>query len=212
MTLVREHEQTLELLPWYVNETLVGKEAELVLRHLSVCEHCRAERDHLYQLQQLVQEADAPVNNDRKSLAGVMRRVDAAERDSQSMGEAEEFRQRRRLFPMGIAASILGVAGSAGAWLTSISKEPAGEEFQTLSSDVPAFGTSQLIALGFVNPIPAATMRQALIETHSNIVSGPDSQGNYLVEVVVPGDMSATEYLSRIKEIEGVKRARFIAN
>ena len=42
-----EHSQIQELLPWYVNETLTGKDKDLVLRHLGECKACQEERDRL---------------------------------------------------------------------------------------------------------------------------------------------------------------------
>ena len=51
-------------------------------------------------------------------------------------------------------------------------------------------------------------MRQALIETRSNIVSGPDEEGTYIVEVVIPEKMSSEQYLQSMREIEGIQQAR----
>ena len=214
MTLEKDHMQTMALLPWHVNETLEGRDAELVLRHLSECDACRDERDRLYQLQDLVQEAAEPETGYKPSFKNVMARIDAAERDSRSLRDAEEFAQRRGFLPIGIAASILVAVVAAGSFLQNLgtADQSTGEEYQTLSSDALTAGASQRMELGFVNPIPAATLRQALIETDCNIVSGPDLQGNYIVEVMVPGGIDNTDYLARIQKIEGVERARFIDN
>jgi hypothetical protein len=51
-------------------------------------------------------------------------------------------------------------------------------------------------------------MRKALIETNSNIISGPDEEGTYLVEVVVPEEMNTGEFMQWIRKIEGVQHAR----
>jgi hypothetical protein len=68
-----------------------------------------------------------------------------------------------------------------------LAPDRAGDEFQTLSIEpmLPVkyeFGKIECLELGFKTPIPAVTLRHALIETGSNIVSGPDENGSYIVE------------------------------
>ena len=41
------HEQAVELIPWLVNESLVGKEKEAVLEHAQSCVICRRDLDDL---------------------------------------------------------------------------------------------------------------------------------------------------------------------
>lgn len=210
----KDHDLTIELLPWYVNDTLSGKEAELVLRHLAECRDCQAERDRLYELQDMIQESDSNPPDYQLSYRRVMKRIETSEKNRQSADEISEVtgqRQRNWFFPVGVAASIFSVMIAGAAWL-NLDRPATTEEFQTLSSDVPSQGAAQRLELGFVNPIPAATMRQALIETDSNIVSGPDANGIYVVEVVVPATMTADEYLVHIRQIEGVENARFASN
>ena len=222
------------LLPWYVNDTLSGKDLESVLRHLSDCRDCQAERDRLYQLQQMVQESDTPVPGHELSYRRVMKRIDAAEQNRDSMQDVAEPR-RRSWIPAGLAASVLSLVVAGGAYLGipginsspetgplsadnagPVYKENAyGDEYQTLTSDNPGIadnpgeGRARRIELAFANPIPAATLRKALIETNSNIVSGPDAAGHYLVEVVVPAGVTADDYLADIQMIDGVERAQF---
>jgi hypothetical protein len=205
----KEHKSTLELLPWYVNDTLEGKDLELVLKHLGECRDCQAERDRLYELQALVKESDGAPADHEMSFRRTMRRIEASERNRDSTRDIEHTGTRRKFLSLGIAASVISVMLAGTAWL-SLDETEERQDFQTLSSDAPSAGKAYRMELGFVNPIPAATMRQALVETDSNIVSGPDENGRYLVEVVVPSNMSASEYLSRIRMINGVESARFI--
>lgn len=205
----KEHDQTLELLPWFVNETLAGKDLELVLRHLSDCRDCRLERDRLQQLRFLVREDDREQPDHRLSLRRVMQRIETSERNRDSTRDFDATGARRRFLPLGIAASVVSLMLAGAAWL-SLDGSTTAQQYQTLSSDALNAGTAYRMELGFVNPIPAATLRQALIETNSNIVSGPDANGHYLVEIVVPGNMKPVDYLSQIKMIKGVQSARFI--
>lgn len=229
----KDHEETLKLLPWYVNDTLAGKELEAVLRHLADCRDCQAERDRLYQLQQMVQETETPPADHTLSYQRVMKRINAAEQNRDSTSDVY-LPRRRSWVPAGLAASVLSLVVAGSAYLSMVglntgtklnvpttdvaaSDTATGidDEYQTLSSDAlmvstPGEGRMRRIELGFVSPIPAATLRQALIETNSNIVSGPDSNGKYLVEVMVPGQVTAADFLSGLQGIEGVQAAQFV--
>jgi hypothetical protein len=57
--LLRDERTALELLPWYVNETLKGEERELVSRQVLASITCRKELERLRRLQQLIQREDA---------------------------------------------------------------------------------------------------------------------------------------------------------
>ena len=211
----KEHEQTLELLPWYVNDTLSGKDEEVVLKHLADCRACQTERDRLYEIQDVIQESDTPLMGYELSLRRVMRRVELSEKNRESTEDVEllqrVLQQKHKYLPIGIAASIFSLVMAGAAWM-NFDNSSSINEFQTLSTEVPNVGSMHRMELGFVSPIPAATLRQALIETHSNIVSGPDQNGNYLVEVVVPNSLEPADFLARIRHIEGVERARFAEN
>ena len=41
MVRAKEHKETQALLPWYVNDTLTGADADLVFRHLANCKDCQ---------------------------------------------------------------------------------------------------------------------------------------------------------------------------
>ena len=113
---------------------------------------------------------------------------------------------RRIWMPAALVATLVLTVGL----ITSTPRSPDSAEFQTLTSDsVTLSEQTRRVELGFVQPIPATTLRRALIETRSTIVSGPDESGRYLVEVTVPDTDSAENFLTGIKQIEGVEFARF---
>lgn len=199
----------MPLLPWHVNETLTGKEAESVLKHLATCAACQDEVKSLYGLQQLVQESESPGGDSELSLRRSMNRIKASEKNRESLAEVAPSKMRTRFrFPLGVAASALLLVAAIGYLVPT----QTGEEFRTLSLESNKQGSVYRLELEFENPIPASTLRQALIETDSHILSGPDEQGHYLVEVIVPYHVSAHEYLLLIKDIEGVEHAQFAAN
>lgn len=207
MSREKDHKETRELLPWYVNDTLEGSDMDLVLRHLADCKDCQEERDRLYELQTLVREESFDAPGYELSLKRTIKRIEESERNKESTREVEFKPSMRRLVPVGIAASVLSLLVAGAAWINVDRSIPA--EYETLSTDQLSSGAPHQMELGFHNPIPAMTMRKALIETNSNIISGPDENGNYLVEVVVPNTMTDIEYLARIREIDGVVHARY---
>ena len=205
----KEHKETQALLPWYINDTLTGADADLVFRHLADCQECQQERDRLYQLQTLIRENDSTAPGYELSYRRVLGRVEVSERNKESTREVDFKPSWKRMIPAGIAATLVSILVAGAAWFNVDRSLPVVPQYQTLSSDQPNTGVSHRLELGFHNPIPAVTMRQALIETGSNIVSGPDENGNYLVEVIVPNSMTDVEYLAQIRGIDGVIHARF---
>lgn len=202
----------MQSLPWFVNDTLDPKEREQVLKHLAECAECRAERDRLIQLQQLIQEGDSEGSDVEWSLRRTMKRIDESERNRRSLEEVHVVSRQRRLVGSMAMAAGLGILLIGSALLVGQGQKPI--EYQALTSDQPGLvsqGVTHQMEIGFVDPIPVTTLRQALIETGSNIVSGPDDTGVYLVEVVVPGEVSQDMFLKRIQGIDGVKHAAFTA-
>jgi hypothetical protein len=212
----KEHEQAMLLLPWYVNDTLRGRDADLVLRHLAHCDDCQEERDRLYELQQIVREPDVMTQDSDSSFRAVLTRIEVSERDKASVQEVPVRTHRILGFSVGLtttalAASVLALVIGGTQFLTP---DRAGDEFQTLSIEplVPGkyeSGKVERLELGFKTPIPAVTLRQALIETGSNIVSGPDENGSYIVELVVPDETSPDAFLNQLQQIDGVEYANF---
>ncbi|MBT5701855.1 MAG: zf-HC2 domain-containing protein [Gammaproteobacteria bacterium] len=212
----KEHEQAILLLPWYVNNTLMGRDADLVLRHLAHCEKCQKERDRLYELQQIVCEPDVIKQDSNSSYQKVLTRIDVSERNKISVLEVPVRTHMIQRFSVGlktaaIAASVLALVIGGTQFLGT---DRGGDEFRTLSIEplVPAkyeSGRVERLALGFKTPIPAITLRKALIETGSNIVSGPDEKGSYIVELVVPKNTSSAVFLNQLQQIDGVEYADF---
>lgn len=204
----KHHEHTLEVLPWFVNDSLDQKEREQVLKHLAQCEGCRQERDRLIELQKMIREGEVVDGDVEFSFRRTLKRIEEAERNRESVADVQNRHDKRRLFAAtalaaGLSVFLIGAAILAG-------DPPQVSEYQTLTSDQPGVsGAGRQMEIGFVDPIPAVTLRQALIETGSNIVSGPDENGVYLVEVEVPGELSQEMFLRRIQGIEGVKHAAF---
>lgn len=207
------HDQVMLLLPWFVNESLGEKEQRLVLDHLRSCADCRAERDALQQMQQVIVDDPEPAGADyRFAYKKLMQRIEAKEsgRDRAAV-HARRSGVRRALPYLGAAASlVLAVSFVALLDRSGVDADkPDAPEYRTLSSQALEAGAPHRMALTFEQPIRAETLRAALIETHSNIVSGPDPEGTYIVEVPVPDGVTDADFIEGIRKIDGVKHAAF---
>jgi hypothetical protein len=205
------HEEILELLPWFINESLGEKERDRVMVHLRECPECRKERDHFQTIEAFVNESEVVIPDYQFSYHKLAARIEGAERNRESSAAIESRAGARSWIPlMGIAASLMLAIALVGSLGTPLGFEstPETAEFRTLTSQAEMSGVARQIALTFVQPIQAQTMRKALIETNSNIISGPDEEGTYLVEVIVPPEMQTGEFMQWMSEIEGVQHAR----
>jgi len=89
----------------------------------------------------------------------------------------------------------------------------AGDEYVTLTSTSMGMnepdGILHRVYLTFDQPVQAETIRAALIDTRSRIVSGPDQVGTYTVNIRVPPSVTDVEFLESIRQIDGVRYAAF---
>ena len=107
-----EHDSVFELLPWYVNETLEGRELSAVLKHLADCRTCQQERDRLYATQQFIVEDDPSAHDTSLSFHRMLRRIEASEKNRESLRDFDLIagaRQGRWLATGLAAALVLGI-------------------------------------------------------------------------------------------------------
>ncbi len=202
------HEEVRLLLPWFLNKTLAEGESSLVESHLDDCEMCRQEYSQLKRVQTLVATEDADGPDYRFSFGKLMDRIDDSEREQRSADEQRMVPKKLDMrWPIfGIAAGlVLGVFVFSQNYLVTND-----DVYRTLNVTQPAaVGTAHRLYLTFNQPIKAQTMRSALIETQSYLVSGPDEDGRYLVEVEVPEAMSKLEFVTTLRAIDGVENVVF---
>ena len=213
------HEEVLEILPWFVNNSLGDKERIKVMTHLSDCSECRKERDQLQQLQRLVQKDDQAQADYQPAFKNLMRRIDAAEQDKQSTAEVFVLDTKRRwpnapMHKYGLAASLL--LACAGLFLLSGGiSEPVvpAKDFTTLNvatapvSDVTNLRLQRRYSLEFETAVSNEQQRAAFIDRGAYIVSGPDEAGRFVVEITVPAGTTDDEMVHSISAIDGVKYA-----
>ena len=223
------HDEVLELLPWFVNSTLEGKERIKVMTHLGDCPTCQKERDRLQQLQALVQQENADSTGDYKpSFEKLMDRIDASESGFSVVKEgsvenpklAQVVAVKRRvhsMLPYAVAASLFVAVG----FVLMSQPEPA-ETLNVPATTSPsvdpsaALGTdniprvNQRLMLTFEDQIDSEMLRAAFVSTGAYIVSGPDAEGRYIVEVMANPGQDSDQLIHSIVEVEGVEYAKLI--
>ncbi len=215
----QRHQEALELLPWLVNNTLQGKERLRVLNHLNDCRICQVERDRLQGLASLVQSSADDLGGDYKpSFEKLMARIAESEASSEhqpDVGAAvhslERVPRRTRRLQFAIAASAVVAVGAA--ILLQVNPDSGavvpGPDAETLSipTSNPTAGSTvtHRLAIVFEQNVDATTLRQAFIQSGAYIVSGPDAEGRYVIEVVKQEQVANADLLKSMSALDGVR-------
>lgn len=215
------HEEVLELLPWLINDTLEGKERLRVLNHLNDCRSCQLERDRLQALGALVQSSDDDIGDNYKpGFDKLMARIAESEASEPTTSETSETGERPNVSPQRSRQPLLlGVAASVCILLSAVVLMPSDEmpvqitppAAETLSIPKTTGLANQMdsvthrLTIAFDRNADAATLRTAFIQSGAYIVSGPDQDGRYVIEVVKPLEVANSELLESMSALEGVR-------
>jgi hypothetical protein len=210
----RVHRQVGELLPWYVNGTLVQREREKVESHLAGCADCQAEELACRRLAEAASGASESAPSPHPAqLARLLDRIEQEERAQggwlspvRSLLGAAPRPLRGALWAQ--AAVILVLVGFIGlqGWQArprlssgaAASAPAAPAVYRTLSA--PAARPAHAVRLRVMFS-PTATereLRQTLLGVHGEITAGPSPLGVYSVEVPAGGD-PARAVLARLR-------------
>lgn len=209
-----DHDEVDALLPWFINGSLAARDERLVLSHLHECAECREERDRLQEIGRFLAEDDDGGQPDYRFAFGrLMHRIEAHEANlasTRDLNPPPRFMHRTlsyaALATLLVATVVVVIALNPGAGEPAVS---AGGEYRTLTTTGAASGDSRRLALTFEQPAGGDVIRSALIESRSTIVSGPDEEGTWIVEVDMPASVSPESFLESLRQIEGVRHAAF---
>lgn len=205
------HEETRDLIPWWVNGRLSDAEARQVEAHLATCAACRAdaevERRVLAAVRHKSQVAYAP----QVSLQKLMARIEDVERDvptrpapSRSVPAAPRPASvlalasgpRWRL-AAGMALGLgLGVLASGG-WQAAVTGGPAA--YSTVTTPQTAVGRAAQIRVVFS---PTATVDELVKVVAGNglaIVDGPSGSGVYGLALASGSEVTVPAALARLR-------------
>lgn len=166
------HEQTQDLLPWYVNGTLDAEEVALVEAHLPQCAECRAELERERFL--AAQVAGLPIDAEHgwTALEG---KLDAA-----PAAAPVSFLRRR----IALGWAIGGQLAAAALVLAIYAAQPTASDWQIYHAlgTAPASEPGNLVVL-FNPEASEKDIRAALLRLDARLVDGPTAGGAYVLHV-----------------------------
>ncbi len=180
------HEQVIELLPWYVNETLAGDDLALVERHVGECLPCRRALHEERRLQAAVGGLDIP----SRETAGLSRLLDSL--DAKQPARARTPGRRALAGVAGLAAAacaglIAFVVFRSDPAMQDATEPPA--DFSTLSLPAPA-GPLRIDVV-FTETAPEIRIRELLTSLGASADSQPSAIGRYTIELAPGTDVDA---------------------
>jgi Putative zinc-finger len=194
----RWHQEVCELLPWYVNGRLEGREREDVETHLSTCPSCQAELEHCRDLAAAVQATGETAWSPSPShFSQLLARIDAAEAHgarnggwrerlrAQCAGQLWVLQSTPRIVRWTLAAQgamILLLVGVL-VWHAPFSPEPL---YRILADDSDQVDQNRAdLKVVFADDMTEQELRALLTSIGGSIVKGPSPLGFYTVEIPV---------------------------
>jgi len=220
------HEQTQELLPWYINGTLDAGETAVVDAHLTECADCRAD---LAAEQVMARELVNLSLATGEGWAAMRGRLDAAEARVAELGAAEARTEPAPGAEMALPLLRTGPDRRAGraatlwqrrvavGWLAGASALAASfaaivvaglpvnapvQTYRALGAAPPAMPANVVVM--FQPTIRESDIRAMLLTAHAQLVGGPTASGGYLLHVA-PASRAAI--LDRLRDTSQVTLA-----
>jgi anti-sigma factor RsiW len=188
-----EHRMAQELLPWFVNATLVADEAAPVAAHLAQCLRCQADAAALAALRAVPLGADSGGSVER-GWAALRSRLDV--RPTETGRSSGRLRWKPSL-QLALAAQAVVTLVLVGALIATTARN---EPYRALGS-APASIEANALAV-FRADATEQQMREALRSAGARIVGGPTISDAYLLRIV---DLQP-ETLVRLRAQPGVLR------
>ena len=199
------HRWALEQLPFEVNGTIAGVEAQLLQAHLAECPQCRARLEEERRWS-IAMPSSSVEHTPHASLAKLLGRIDAEGSHRQNV-RGMRFRRAPLVFPTRqlLAGAFLICALAAGlTWLLSggLPARPFDSDFRTLSDPIPS-GDGPLARVVFAEDLPAGRLNETMHSMAARIVDGPSSAGAYLIASTERGQ-SADRFAENLRRHPGV--------
>lgn len=188
------HEQTLKLLPWYLNGSLDDAEAAMVEAHLVECEACSREADKERGLRDGVTSLGLDVDHGWATM-----RARLKEAGQQPLPRQPIWRRQIRL---GWAAGGALAASLAVAVVATLQPVRPGNVYHALGT-APAPANANAIVL-FAPDASTQAMRDALAGAGARITDGPLASGGFMVRIA-PG--TRDQGLAQLRTKAGVVMA-----
>ncbi len=170
---VRSHEESIELLPWLVNNTLRGDEREAVEAHAKSCIVCRRELAELEALRESVQAASAtvPAPDMRHINARIDTQLDRESRGRYLLEGLRDFFSSP--WRAAFAAQSLALVAVAAMLMQSGTGEP---QFRTLTT-TESLPEGHYLRVVFDPSLEQATIDGLLADAGLAVAAGPSERG-----------------------------------
>jgi Putative zinc-finger len=192
----RSHRAVWELLPWYANGTLEGREREAVETHLLTCASCQAELKSCRDIGTAVHAAgETAWSPSAEHFSRLLACIDAAEaRGDQDDGWWERLRVQSARLLLTLQSTprlVRWALVTQGAMIVLLAgvlvwQEPfsPGPLYRTLSDGGDHVPQGQVhIQVVFAEDITEREVRELLTSVGGTIVNGPSSEGLYTVAI-----------------------------
>jgi len=195
----RIHRRVCEMLPWYVNGSLAGRERETVESHLGGCPRCQAEERACRQAAAAVSGAgEAAPSPHPAQFQRLLERVEEEER-AQGGGWLASVRSLLGATPRPLRGALVAQAAVilllVGALAWGAARHPAASPagfaaagpaaYRTLSDPSARPAHTARLRLMFSPKATEREIRELLLGIHGEIAAGPSPLGIYTVEVPV---------------------------
>lgn len=195
------HEETKQLLPWYVNRTLSQEQHSLVEQHLQQCLICR--RDWL-DLQQLADKMGESVELDEAADAS-FRQIRQKLNPPLQIKQAKPLTSRRyqlaAMVSFGLAASILLLLLPS---LPPLQHPVNGEDYRTLSVRQAEPSGKNLLKVVFVPGLPSQVTEELLAKIHGQRIDQANSAGAYTIQLNANSELNVDQALVLLRQHEEV--------
>lgn len=229
----REHDAFVELLPWYVTETLDAEEHAQVAEHILHCTTCQQEIAFYRQINDV--EAKAPVwQPSATQFSNIMQNIDALEQNTTAPSAVKATHTPKAskkapslwsrfsawlntipgpamwfmsLETLALAALVMLVVGHLPQQL------PGGQLFETLSNDSPAASTNlPRLHIVFAEDMTEREMRTLLQAQQAQLVDGPSLLGVYTVQLATAADNAQQKAIDSLRTTPKIKLVEGITN
>lgn len=184
------HEKIVELMPWYVNDTLTGPERADVERHIRECLPCRAALRAEQRLRRLVStQDDVPVGVGH-GVSDLIRKIDS--------GTRTPLWLRPQLGVAGAFAFIV-IAG----WLVLANPSPDSPEadspsapFRTLTDGGAA--AANRIDIVFAETVSTSETGELIESFGARLIGGPSELGRYTIAIDAASEDEIAALIDRL--------------
>ena len=217
------HQDCQQRLPWYVNDSLDPVERARVELHLDTCAACRAELEHLTELESVVRSAPARVPSNIATCDELFDRIDGrvakGADGSTSLPVAVESRrspQWMRAVMVAQAAALVVLAVVAFAPRGGSSAGVTTTGFRLLSdrsaaAPIESHVDSVLLRVVFDEATSESELRELLLDIGGEVVAGPTPVGAYTLRVDAPSnEVGASDRDAVLNDLRADARVRFV--